>query len=160
MNSKDKLIRYWRTLRYIFIYLALDEAFQIHEIFIIPDLGKQLPGIFHFVWVIPYGLVTLYFANYFRKFIFLLPQKIRNRLVISGFLYIGGALGMEMLEGVWVRIAGGMQNLVYALLASVEEMIEIIALLLLIHTLLTYILHYCQENLAIEFNISEKTLKG
>ena len=67
---------------------------------------------------------------------------------------------MEMLEGVWVRIAGGMQNLVYALLASVEEMIEIIALLLLIHTLLTYILHYCQENLAIEFNISEKTLKG
>ena len=32
---------------------------------------------------------------------------------------------MEMLEVLWVRIAGDMQNLVYALLASTEETMEI-----------------------------------
>ena len=158
LRGNKHLVKYWRTLSYIFIYLALDEALQIHEIFIIPDIGKSLPGLFHFVWVIPYGLIALYFANYFRKFIFLLPTKIRNRFIMAGSLYVGAALGMEMLQGVWVRIADGMQNLVYALLASTEEMLEIIAILFFLHTLLTYIIDYCQENLSIELNVIDKSL--
>ncbi len=152
-NQQKSLVPYWKRLHYIFIYLALDEAFQIHELFIIPELGKQLPGIFHFLWVIPYGLITLYFANYFLKFVFKLPRKINRLLLVSGTFYIGGALGMEMVEGVWVRIAGGMQNLIYALLASVEEMMEITGLLIFIYTLLIYIIQYYQQSINVEINI-------
>ena len=58
-----------------------------------------------------------------------------------------------MLEGVWVRIAGGMQNLVYSLLASVEEMMEITAILIFIYALLTYIIKFYKNSLDIEFII-------
>ena len=160
-QGKTNLLKYWKTLRYVFIYLALDEALQIHEIFIIPDLGKQLPGLFHFVWVVPYGLVALYFVNYFWKFVFLLPPKTRNNFILSGAIYIGAALGLEMVEGVWVRIAGGMQNLVYALISSVEEMLEIVAILLLINTLLNYIIKYNQEQeFSVELNIVKDKVRA
>ena len=153
-NTYQKsLVRYWKTLHYIFIYLAFDEALQIHELFIIPSLGKKLPGIFHFVWVIPYGLITIFFINYFLKFIFKLPKETNRFFSLSGTLYIGAALGLEMVEGVWVRIAGGMQNFVYSLLASAEEMIEIIAILIFIYALLTYIIKFYKNSLEIEFNI-------
>lgn len=147
--------KYWKTLSFIFWFLSADEAFQIHEVFIIPPLGKSLPGIFHFVWVIPYGIGVIFLIYYFAKFFLSLPKEIRILFFISGCLYIGGALGLEMLLGVWVRIAGGMQNLVYALLASVEEMMEIMGLIVFIYSLFTYIINYQKEPINLQINIIE-----
>jgi hypothetical protein len=58
-----------------------------------------------------------------------------------------------MLGGEWVRIAGGMQNLVYSLIASTEEILEMVAIIIFINTLLTYIIKYQKEYLKILIEI-------
>ena len=153
-NHQIFLIKYWKTLSFIFIFLAFDEALQIHEILIIPGLGKKLPGIFHFVWVITYGIAVAILGLYLAKFTFNLPKKIQRLFLLSASLYIGGALGMEMLEGLWVRRAGGMQNLVYSLLASTEEMMEIIGLIIFSYSLIIYLTQDRQKKIKITINIS------
>ena len=155
---KSLSFKYWKTLYWIFIYLALDEALQIHEVFIIPKLGQKLPALFHFVWVIPYGIAVVFFLFYFAKFTFKLPQEIKIFFCLSAALFIGGALGMEMIEGLWVRHAGGMQNLVYSLLASIEEMMEMMGLMIFIYSLLIYITKYQQEILSLTINISSEKI--
>jgi hypothetical protein len=150
---KNLYFKHWRNLYYIFIFLTLDEAFQLHEIFIIPSIGDNLPGIFHSVWVIPYGIFVIVCIIYFAKFILSLPKEIRNLFLVSGGLYVGSALGLEMLGGEWVRIAGGMQNLVYSLIASTEEILEMVAIIIFINTLLTYIIKYQKEYLKILIEI-------
>ena len=49
----------WILLSRIFIFLALDEALQIHEILIFPGLRHQIHPALASTWVIPYGLISL-----------------------------------------------------------------------------------------------------
>ena len=154
-NHQSLFIKYWQTLYFIFIFLAFDEAFQIHGIFMLfPEFAKKLPGIFHFPWVIPYGIAVAIFGWYFAKFTLNLPTKIKRLFLLSATFYIGGALGIEMLGGAWIRIAGNQRNLVYALIASTEEMMEIIGLLIFSYSLMIYITKYRQEKIDITINIS------
>ena len=71
-------------LYFIFIFLAFDELFQIHGIFMLfPELAKKLPGIFHFPWVIPYGIAVAIFGLYFAKFTLNLPKKIKRLFLMK-----------------------------------------------------------------------------
>ncbi|MGK7909427.1 MAG: hypothetical protein AB4040_19640 [Synechococcus sp.] len=150
-DRQSPFTEYWRILYFIFIFLAFDEAFQIHVIFMLfPELAKKLPGIFHFPWVIPLAAFGLYSV----KFILNLPAKIKILFLLSAAFYIGGALGIEMLGGLWIRIAGNQRNLVYALIASVEEMMEIIGLIMFIYSLMIYIIKYRHQKINIAIDIS------
>ncbi|MBP0023010.1 MAG: hypothetical protein J7540_03285 [Roseofilum sp. SID2] len=75
-REKFPFASYWRVLHFIFAFMALDEGLQIHEIMIIPEVGKHLPAIFSAVWVIPYGVLTLGLIYYFSKFVNHLPRQI------------------------------------------------------------------------------------
>lgn len=152
-EENNPYFKHWKNLYYIFIFLTLDEAFQLHELLIIPSLSVRLLGAFHFVWVIPYGIFVIVCIIYFAKFILILPKEIRRLFLLSGALYVGSALGLEMVGGEWVRIAGGMQNLVYSLIASTEEILEMVAIIIFINTLLTYIIKYQKEYLKILIEI-------
>ncbi|WP_066120722.1 hypothetical protein [Geminocystis sp. NIES-3709] len=143
----DPFFKHWRNLYYIFIFLSLDEGLQLHEALILRSVGDRLIGIFHFVWVIPYTILVIISIFYFAKLLATLPTEIMRLFLFSGGLYIGAALGFEMLEGAWVRIAGGMQNLAYSLLATTEEILEMIAIIIFINTLLTYIIKYQGKSL-------------
>ncbi|MBP0027996.1 hypothetical protein [Roseofilum sp. Guam] len=136
--------------------MALDEGLQIHEIMIIPEVGKHLPVIFSAVWVIPYGVVTLGLIYYFSKLVNHLPRQIKRMAIASGILYVFGVLGLEMMGSIWIGIAGGMQNLVYSLLASTEEMLEVTGLIVLIHALLIYITKYHRQSIEITFDIQSQ----
>ncbi len=154
-NHQSLFIKYWQILYFIFIFLAFDEALQIHGIFMLyPELGKKLPGIFHFPWVIPYGIAVAIFGLYFAKFTWNLPTKIKRLFLLSAPFYIGGALGIEMLGGLWIRIAGDQRNLVYALIVTTEEMMEIIGLIIFLYSLMIYITKYRQKKIKITINIS------
>ena len=49
----------WRLLSKIFIFLALDEALQIHEILIIPGLRHQVHPALASTWVVPYAALAV-----------------------------------------------------------------------------------------------------
>ena len=153
-NHQSLFIKYWQILYFTFIFLAFDEALQIHGIFMLyPELAKGLPGIFHFLWVIPYGIFVAIFGLYFAKFTFNLPTKIKRLVLLSATFYIGGALGIEMLGGLWIRIAGDQRNLVYSLIVSIEEMMEIIGLIIFIYSLMIYITKYRKTKINITIEV-------
>jgi hypothetical protein len=58
--------------------------------------------------------------------------------MLAAFLYIGGALGMEMV-GSYIAEWQGQQNLLYALVATTEEVIEMIGIIVFIYGLLYYL---------------------
>lgn len=148
-NHNQRYFRHWNVLSMLFLFLALDELFQIHEIFIIKDISRMLPGIFYSVWVIPYGIALIVFAQKYWKFTRDLPSQTRFHFILAAFLYIGGALGMEMVGSYWTDLEG-QQNLVYALMATLEEVMEMMGIIVFIYGLLS---HLKQEQDHLQINI-------
>ena len=49
-------VRGWMLLSKVFLFLAFDEVFQVHELFVISDLRRYFHPSLASVWVIPYGI--------------------------------------------------------------------------------------------------------
>lgn len=130
----------WLLLSFVFIFLSLDEAVQIHER-LTKISGEQFKflnsGFLSFAWVIPYTVLFLVVAVYFARFVFALPKRTRNLFLASGVLYIGGALGFEFVEGYVFNRYGF--NVVYWMLATIEEVMEMTGVILVIYAMLDYL---------------------
>jgi len=140
----------WKFLSTIFLLMAIDEVLCIHEILIIPDLRKalNLPGIFYSVWVIPGIIVVIIFLKKYWKFTQNLPKKSRFHFMLAAMLYIGGALGMEMVNGLYTEL-NGKQNIIYALMVNLEEVMEMMGIITFIYGLLFYLAQW-QQNLQLD----------
>jgi purine-cytosine permease-like protein len=149
IGKKQQLERYaadWQLLSLIFLLLALDEILSIHEILIIPEVSKalNLPWFLHSMWVIPGMVFVLWFARRYWKFSRHLSPKSQKHFIVAACTYIGGALIMEMI-GSYVAEAQGQQNLLYALIANAEEIIEMIGIILFIYGLLYYLSKWAEK---------------
>ncbi|MEX2262167.1 MAG: hypothetical protein WD696_09460 [Bryobacteraceae bacterium] len=145
--------RYWLGLSLIFLFLSLDETASIHEK---PDylLRRTLgtTGFFHFAWVIPAIVLVAAFGLLYLRFVLKLPAATRRLLVWAGLIYIGGAVGMEMVGGYFISAreiqqAGkeliatkGADPMLYIL--TLEETLEMIGLATCVYALLSHIQHY------------------
>ena len=136
----EQFCSHWSWLSIIFYFLAFDEFFLIHDRLNQPiRTALNLDGAFYFAWVIPYSLLLVVFALYFYKFVVQgLPVKVRNRFVLSGFLFVLGALGVEML-GAGRAEAFGRSDIWYTILTTIEESLEILGINLFIYFLYCYI---------------------
>lgn len=99
---------------------------------------------FGFTWVIPGMVVVAVLAIYFVRFLWRLPPNTRQAFVVAGTLFVGGAIGVEILGG-WYGGLHGMANLTYSLFATVEESMEIVGVIVFIHALLEYLAGHFQE---------------
>lgn len=132
----------WFILAFIFLYLAADEAIGIHERFTYPLQERfGLSGIFYFGWVVPYGIATLIFGLCFARFVVSLPARIRNIMILSGFVFLTGALGFEMLSGFHMADVGH-RTIYYSVLATCEELLEFLGIALFIYALLLFIANH------------------
>ena len=158
---RENIVKQWNTLHWIFLFLALDEAFQIHEILIIPDLKPLLPALLTIVWVIPYGILVIFLMFYFRPLIISLPHRIKTLFFISGAIYISGALGVEMIGSYLVRTGDiRLHGLSYGLITTLEESMEIFGLILFIYSLLSYAFNTQKQRLKVEIRVrSRESLK-
>ncbi|WP_188970047.1 multidrug transporter [Deinococcus aerolatus] len=132
----------WRALTFIFGFLALDEAAMLHER--TADITRSVvkaDGILHYAWVLPYGILALIVGLAFVRFLIQLPGGIRSRVIVAGAVYVMGALGFELLEGLVVSTEGT-QNLLNQSLIVVEEGMEMLGVILFIGALLSYIRLY------------------
>jgi hypothetical protein len=129
----------WRILAIIFLYLSLDEAITIHEWATIPT-QKILGPVWGIpdAWVIPVGILVLIFALSYCRFLLHLPLKSRILFSIAGVLYVGGAIGMERLGGYYANIHG-YTNFTFNMIATIEEIFEMVGIILFIYALLDYI---------------------
>lgn len=130
--------RHWIGLSLIFLYMSIDEAIQIHEWLSETKVLRGWHGFLYFSWVVPVSVLVVIFAISYLRFLAHLPPKIRSRVALSGILYVGGALGVELILGKYADVHGT-SNLGYAMIDMVEESLEMIGASLFLVTLLDYL---------------------
>lgn len=131
----------WKVLGYLFVFLACDEAIQIHEVIsrgIRSNFGDQLPDFLHYAWVIPYALLVIGAVSYFFKFVWNLPKRIRNLILLAGAVYVFGALGLEVAES-YIFSQIGIDNLWYQFLVTAEESMEMLGVTIMCYALVDHI---------------------
>ena len=137
----------WAALALVFAFLSLDEIASIHEkLDALIHHYTPASGVFHYAWVAPYGAGVIVLAVLLGPWFFRLPRTLQTLFVLSGGFYVGGALGMEILSGLYysgVEEAGVATKTLFGdALASVEELAEMTGVALFIYALLT---HLCGE---------------
>ncbi len=143
-KTKDHFALHWKFLAIIFAFLSLDEVAMFHE-----NSGKLLEvlfpvkfdGLLYFQWVLIGIPVTLIIFLAYYKFIVHLPTKTRNLFILAGALYIGGALGLEILAGHEQSLTSP-SHIRYELFTTVEELWEKLGVMVFIYALLSYVEKY------------------
>lgn len=129
----------WLGLFAIFIFLALDEMVQIHEQLRAPmETLFDTKGILYFAWFIPYIIMTIIIAIVYFKFMMRLPKRILKLFILAAVLFISGAIVMEAVSGMYAEVHGE-DDLKYALIYTVEELLEMIGSVVFLYSLITYI---------------------
>lgn len=140
-RDRDRDWRRWALLCVIFATMAIDEAVAFHEILITPlREGLGVSGIFFFAWVIPGAVVVAALGAAYVPFLVRLPWMHARRFIVSGAIFVGGALGLEMIGGALAAADGGsLTSLPYLVVASLEETMEIIGITIFNGSLLAYL---------------------
>jgi hypothetical protein len=140
-KQKDSFSMEWMILAIGFVTMAFDELIAVHERMIEPVrevLGNENLGIFYFAWVIPMGVLVLLLAILFFRFWWSLPVKTKIYFLVAGFIYLGGAIGFELIESRYCEIYGK-DNITYIILTTIEEGLEMTGVIIFIKGLLNYL---------------------
>ncbi len=124
---------HWWVLAGTFFYISLDEFVSLHERM---NGWTDLGGIFYFNWIIPACFMLIVWGSFFLGFLAHLPANVRKQFVLSGSIYVGGALGMELPLGYWTDIAGD-NNFTYGVIDLIEESMELIGVSLFLYALVS-----------------------
>jgi hypothetical protein len=130
-------VLHWKVLSIIFAFLSLDELASIHELAAVSvrtRLGTS--GLLYQGWVIPGAIFVLIVTAAYWGFVFRQPVRIRNLLILSAVLYVGGALGMEMVGGYHLDKHDPQgRSTTYIFLMTTEEFLEMMGVLVFMYTL-------------------------
>ncbi len=124
----------WRyaLLAGVLLFLSADESAGLHEL-----LGTamrermNLSGLLSIGWMIPVGIAAAPVGVCMLSLLFRLPARLRNAMILGGFVYVLGAAGMEMLAGPFAE-AGNGQGIEFFTLMTIEECLEVAGMLLCI----------------------------
>lgn len=129
----------WNLLSGVFVMLAADEWLSLHE-----TIGSHMKrlvhasGALHHPWVIPGGLITAALGVLYVPFLLRLPKRTRILFVVSGLIFVGGAVGMEMVGGLIMDRWGG-ESLAHAVEVLVEESMEMFGIVFFIYSIISYL---------------------
>jgi len=129
---------YWAGLALIFLFLAFDEGAQIHEMMNnVMEQWVTPKGYLRYLWVIPYGFAVLVIGALYLRFLIRLSRASRYRFVLAAMIFLGGAIGVEMLSAREADlIIGNDYTILYCVLYSLEEFLEMIGVAVFIYALL------------------------
>lgn len=129
----------WFGLAAIFLFLSFDEGFKIHEnIGDITENYIEATGLVYFPWIVPYGFALIVIAPAYLKFILGLPKETALQFILSGIVYLTGAVVFDMLGGREAE-RHGYDAVAYCILYTIEEFLEMVAIVAMIYALLLYI---------------------
>jgi hypothetical protein len=131
----------WLLLSGLFMFLCIDEAAQIHENLNKINLKTDFfnKDVLKHVWVVPYLILVISLAIFLKGFILHLPVKTRNLFLFAGVIFVGGAAGLEIVEGQLKVYYGNSDFLSMELLYWLEETLEMAGVTLFIYALLDYV---------------------
>jgi hypothetical protein len=115
-SSTSKTPIQWRLLALGFLVLSIDEVAGLHE---------TLNTAIEMSWVIPAGILVLLVGLAFIPFLLSLNRRFAGLLLISGMLYVLGAIGIEFLSADMDE-----ESLAYHFATALEEGIEMLGALM------------------------------
>lgn len=98
-------------------------------------------GMLYYSWIVLFGALFLIFGFAYLKFLSLLPPFVKYLFVISGAIFVAGAIGVESVGGS-IAAESGESGLLYGTLVGFEELLEMIGVTLFIYALLYYLQTY------------------
>ena len=130
---------HWGLLAIGFLYLSLDEVAMLHE-YPIDPLRAMLNagGLWYYTWVVPGLLIVAICACVFARFVWQLPRSTRVWFLLAAAVFVGGAIGVEMISGL-VASAHGEDNVWYSLVVTAEESCELLGVIAFIRGILGYL---------------------
>lgn len=158
-STADRYISHWLGLSLIFLCLSMDEAISLHERTIKPlRTGLQATGFLYSTWVLIGAAFVSIILLIYLKFIGHLPSRIRLLFILAGAMYVGGAVGVELLHGYYLELYG--KDMVYALIATVEELLEMMGIVVFIYTLFSYLQGMIELHVRIDHNKRTRKLES
>lgn len=130
--------RSWWLLSAVFLLMSLDEVATVHDR-LSPALQAALgtSGVLYFAWVIPALALGLASLVYQLRFLRHLGRTGRD-LVLAGVVFVTGAAGFEMAQGVF-RDDGGAGS-PWDVFPTMEELLEFAGIMWALPILLSYLL--------------------
>lgn len=113
-TGESELTGQWLLLALGFMLLSIDEIAGMHE---------TLNSVVDFSWTIPAAIVAAMAGGYFIPFLLKLPRHLAVRFALGGAIYLGGALGVEVLTDPYLE-NDELNTLAYNLWTAVEEFME------------------------------------
>ena len=121
----------------MFLFLSFDEVFQIHELFVISDLRQYVHPSLASIWVIPYGILFVLFSCRFVPFFLRLRGPISVFSLVSGGIYVTGAIAVEALN-TWLVRTGQISRsgFYYEAISGFEELFEMLGIIVFMYAIL------------------------
>jgi hypothetical protein len=136
-EARREARRYWYGMSIVAAYVMIDEGAQIHEL-----VGSAIhhflhtSGYLYYGWVIPATAVLGTLGFLYARFFFSLEPRLRLRLAVGVVAYVAGAYGMELISGAYRTSHPA--DFTFSMMATVEETLEAVGLLLLLRALLLH----------------------
>jgi hypothetical protein len=130
----DEGQKIWLLLSSVFVFLALDESISIHERLIDP-LREALDatGIFYYTWIIPYGIGVVLLSIFVIPVFVRMQKKIRFWFGLSAAVYLFATIGLEMISGKYLVMMNEQKDIVWILMITLEESLEMVGLIILVY---------------------------
>jgi hypothetical protein len=137
-DDNSRLRWHWWLLTLLFLLASFDELAGLHEkVSALLAAHEENHGFFYFAWAAPFGLVSLCGLVAFIPFIRSFPPRLAVLMVLSAVFFLGGAVGMEMIDGRFAESLG-FESVTYRLLSNLEEGLELSGTLLFVYVMLRY----------------------
>lgn len=135
----DRYLWHWKLLAAAFVYLSLDEFAQLHETVNRPIREAfNTDGFLYYPWVVVAALCLVVFVAVYARFLWHLPPRTRWLFILSGAIFVSGAIVIESLSS-YYETRHGIKSLSYQLAMTVEEFCEMTGVAIFIYALLEYI---------------------
>lgn len=137
--NKEPYRFHWGLLTVIFLYLAIDESAEIHEIFTRPlREAFGLDGTLYFSWVLVGVIFVAVVGLIYLRFLWNLPRRTAMLMIVSGAIFVTGAIIIESISAS-IYDANDGSSVGYTAIGNFEEFLEMSGIILFIYTLLTYL---------------------
>jgi len=128
----------WLMLGVLFLYLSLDEATDLHGLWInaVPE-SMSLRGVRSgFDWVLPGSILVLLVGLSFLPWLRKLPRRTAVLFFIAATTYVFGGMGLEAVGAFTYLPDPSSNNILYALIATAEEALEMIGVTIMLYAVL------------------------